>query len=334
VKLVDLLTSSSRPDSKIAATGYPCTANVTFANHVNPTQLVAAYHCSSHNLKASRNQLLRSHPNGSRQLKMNETHFGWTEIEECYNRDVLRQPQISKLRKASIEVDSYSTMCVSYAKAPFARETLLEQCLFLTDALTCSMQLKDLDLGNARRVYENAIPLFRSKVTLQTDYRIRSCLNTLEYSTVVGAIFNDFFLNSKVMITRDNIDAHEAMIKTFVDDFYDRWYASIQHSGAVRKDQLKYFISSITYKNLRSSVRGFFEYCRLVLFKSSNSPAFVLVSHSNSSSIESVFSLARSQNRDTPQGFCTSIAVQSSTEAIAVVKTFDKPSYASERGHS
>ena len=54
----------------------------------------------------------------------------------------------------------------------------------------------------------------------------------------------------------------------------------------------------------------------------------MLVSHSNSSSIESVFSLARSQNRDTPQGFCTSIAVQSSTEAIAVVKTFDKPSYA------
>lgn len=146
---------------------------------------------------------------------------------------------------------------------------------------------------------------------------------------MVGAIFNDFFLNSKVMITRDNIDAYEKMIKTFVGDFYDQWYENID-PGAVRKDRLKHFISSITYKNLRLSMRGFFEYCRLALFKASNPTDFVLVSHSNSSSIESVFSLARSQNRDTPQGFCTSIAVQSSTEAIAVVKTFDKPAYASE----
>ncbi|KAI2494045.1 hypothetical protein MHU86_20488 [Fragilaria crotonensis] len=326
VKLVDLLTSA---DTKIAVTGYPLIENVTFANHINPSQSVAVYHCSSHNLKASRNQLLRSHPNGSRLLKMHEAHFGWTEIEECYNRDVLRQPQISKLRKASIEVDSYSSMCVSYAKAPSARETLLEQCLFLAEALMCDRQLKDLDLRNAQEVYENAIPLFRSKLTPQTAYHIRSCLNTLEYTSVVGAIFNDFFLNSKVMITRDNIDAYETTMKTFVGNFYDRWYDSIDPSET-RKNRLKHFISSITYKNLRLSMRGFFEYCRLALFKSSNPPEFVLVSHSNSSSIESVFSLARSQKRDTPQGFCTSIAVQSSTEAIAVVKTFDKPAYSSE----
>jgi hypothetical protein len=151
----------------------------------------------------------------------------------------------------------------------------------------------------------------------------------LEYSSVVGAIFNDFFLNSEVKIKRDNIDAYEAMIKTFVGDFYDQWYESID-PGTARKDRLKFLISPITYKNLRLSMRGFFEYCRLALFKACNPSDFVLVSHSNSSSIESVFALARSQNRDTPQGFCTSIAVQSSTEAIAVVNTFNKPAYASE----
>lgn len=67
-----------------------------------------------------------------------------------------------------------------------------------------------------------------------------------------------------------------------------------------------------------------------MLFHSSDPPDFVLVSHTNSSSIKSVFSLATSQNRDTPQGFCTSIAVQSSTEAIAVLKTSQKPAYAAE----
>ena len=79
---------------------------------------------------------------------------------------------------------------------------------------------------------------------------------------MVGAIFNDFFLNSKVMITSENIDGYGAIIKTFVGDFYDPWYASTSiHPEAARKDHLKHFISSITYKNLRLSVRGFFEYC-------------------------------------------------------------------------
>ncbi|KAI2499323.1 hypothetical protein MHU86_15167 [Fragilaria crotonensis] len=325
----DAENGATMPKSNRKRQGYPSKEAVTFANHIDPTQLVAAYHCSSHNLKASRNQLLRSHPNGSRLLKMHETHFGWTEIEECYNRDIMRQPQITKLRQASVDVDSYSTMCVSYAKAPSARETLIEQCLFLANSLMCSNKMKELDLGNAQKIYRNAIPIFRSMVTPHTPYHIRSALNTLEYTSVVGAIFNDFFLNREVTITKDNIDAHEAMIKTFVDEFYDKWYENLD-VGLTKKDRSKHFVSSITYKNLRMSVRGFFEYCRLALFKSSNPPDFILVSHSNSSSIESVFSLARSQNRDTPQGFCTSIAVQSSTEAVAVVKTFNKPAYASE----
>ncbi len=82
VKLVDLLTSFA--DTKVAVTGYPCTIeNVTFANHINPSRLVAVYHCSSHNLKASRNQLLRSHPYGSRLLKMHEAHFGGQKLRSA-----------------------------------------------------------------------------------------------------------------------------------------------------------------------------------------------------------------------------------------------------------
>ena len=49
VKLVDLLTSSANKTVNISATGYPGIDTVTFANHVHPTQLIAAYHCSSHN---------------------------------------------------------------------------------------------------------------------------------------------------------------------------------------------------------------------------------------------------------------------------------------------
>jgi hypothetical protein len=136
----------------------------------------------------------------------------------------------SLLHRPNYSEDVNNDVSVSYAKAPSARETLLGQRLFLAKALMCSRQLKELDPRNAQQVYKNAIPLFRSKLTPQTGYHIQSSLNTLENTSVVGPIFNNFFLNSKVKITQDNIDAYETMMKTFVCNFYDRWYGSIDPS--------------------------------------------------------------------------------------------------------
>jgi hypothetical protein len=65
VKFVDFLTSAN---TRITVTGYLSVKDITLADHINPTQSMAAYQCLSHNLKASRNRLLRSHPNGSRLL--------------------------------------------------------------------------------------------------------------------------------------------------------------------------------------------------------------------------------------------------------------------------
>jgi hypothetical protein len=57
-----------RAGQTVGLSGYPSFEQVTFPNPINPERVVGTFHCSTHNLKASRNQLLRSHPNGARCL--------------------------------------------------------------------------------------------------------------------------------------------------------------------------------------------------------------------------------------------------------------------------
>jgi hypothetical protein len=313
-----------RSGKTVGASGYPSIEEVSFPNPVNPTRSVATYHCSTHNLKACRNQLSHSHNNGSKLFKFKQVHFGWSEIEECYQRDSVRRAPSTKLRRASVELDPYSVMCVSYAKAPSARETLLEQCLYISEALECTIDLLRIRPETALEIYREVVPMLRENVTEDTAYHVKSALNTLEYTSVVGAIFNDFFLNSRAQITRDNIDQVETEMKDLLS-FFDKWFDEFgpEVAPAIRNKQ---FVAATTYKNVRTSIAGFFSYCQ-ISFGCENPPDFILASHSNSSSIESVFAMVRNMRRDTPQGFITAASVQSSTEAIALMSKLSRASY-------
>jgi hypothetical protein len=313
-----------RGGATVGLTGYPTFKDTTFSNHINPERAVGTFHCSTHNLKAIRNQLLRSHTGGARLFAMNGVHFGWAEIELCNQRDLKRQARRTKLSKASVEIDAYSTMCVSYAKAPSAWETLIEQCDYISDALHCEDDILDLPKKTAFDMYKHIVPFLRLQMTPHTPYHLQSALNTLEYTCVVGAIFNEFFLNSEVRVTLDNIEQSEKNMMELLG-FFDKWYEEEPNEPTSAR---KSFISATTYKNMRTSIRGFFEYCR-VAFQRTDPPKYVLISHSNSSSIESVFALVRNMRRDTPQGFVSSASVQNSTDAIRLMAKFSKASYES-----
>ncbi len=121
----------------------------------------------------------------------------------------------------------------------------------------------------------------------------------------------------EITLVWKQVDSHESRMKDLLT-FYDHWYRD--------SDSDKHFLSKTTYKNMRLSIRGFFDYCRLA-FAGLNPPDFVIITHSNSSSIESVFALVRNMRRDTPQGFIKSATCQSSTDAIKLMSTFSKASY-------
>ena len=152
-----------RGSNKIAKRGYPTSQSVTFRNPLFPEGPVAMFQCSTHNLKASQNQLFCSQQGGSRKLAVKDIHFGWYEIEEAYQRDSKKLTGDNKLRKASVELDSFLLMCVPYAKAPSAHETLLELCHYLGGALGCLNELKQLQHSTALEIFRYVVPFFKNK---------------------------------------------------------------------------------------------------------------------------------------------------------------------------
>jgi hypothetical protein len=78
------------------------------------------------------------------------------------------------------------------------------------------------------------------------------------------------------------------------------------------------FMSRITYSNLRTGVAGFFEYARIV-FKVSDA-AYVPFLHSNTSTLEALFSQLRSMNRDTPERYISGLAAVNTHHAVLALK--------------
>jgi hypothetical protein len=191
-------------------------------------------------------------------FELNGAKFGWAEIQECLERDNRRDARRTKLCQASVEIDAYSTMCVSYAKAPSAWETLMEQCDHIANALQCHHEVVDLPRKSALDLYRHVVPFLRGKITLDTPYHVQSALNTFEYTSVVGAMFNEFFLNADVRVTTNNIDDYEKDMMDLLG-FYDRWNDE-DSQEANMGNRRRNFISATTYKNMQSSIRGFF--CR------------------------------------------------------------------------
>jgi hypothetical protein len=78
------------------------------------------------------------------------------------------------------------------------------------------------------------------------------------------------------------------------------------------------FMSRITYSNLRTGVAGFFEYARIV-FEVSDA-AYVPFLHSNTSTLEALFSQLRSMNRDTPERYISGLAAVNTHHAVLALK--------------
>ena len=248
-------------------------------------------------------------------MTIQKATFGWYQIEDVFPRDSLRMARITKLQSSAVYLDGYSLMCVSFAKAPLARETLLELCLHLGETIGCAEELLTLPRTTAFEIFQHVVPFLKSKVTEEASYSIRASLCTLQYTAAVGAIFNDFFMDRTVKITRENIQFYEDQMKDVLK-FYDAW----QEEVGSAKENSDQFISGITYQILQSSIRGFFEYCRLA-FEMDSSQQFVMIMQSNSSSIEAVFANIRNMKRDTPQGFVTAASVSSSSDGISLLST-------------
>jgi hypothetical protein len=111
---------------------------------------------------------------------------------------------------------------------------------------------------------------------------------------------------------------HEAL------GFFGQWHTT--HDIAVAEERCKeqkdrelkmdtYFLSKITYGNIRTAINGFLEYTYLVLNDPDDSQ-YVQLLHSNSSVLEALFSQIRSLNCDTPEKYISGIGAITASQCV------------------
>jgi hypothetical protein len=122
-----------------------------------------------------------------------------------------------------------------------------------------------------------------------------------------------------MQLTRNNIDELEQVVYEYLG-FFSKWMEEIvSNTTKDNKTEMdRGFMSRITYSNLRTGVAGFFEYARIV-FEVSDA-TYVPFLHSNTSTLEALFSQLRSMNRDTPERYISGLAAVNTHHAVLALK--------------
>jgi hypothetical protein len=188
--------------------------------------------------------------------------------------------------------------------------------------------MRDNKDGTALTTYRFALQFLKS--ALQSDeFKLmdglvqrsaKTIMNAIEYSVSVGVIFNETFMNKDVRLTRANIDEMEQTLYEFLR-FFSRWMQEIV-SKTTKENKAEMdskFMSRITYSNLRTGIAGFCEYARIV-FQVSPETTYVPFLHSNTSTLEALFSQLRSMNRDSPERYISGLAAVNTHHAVLALK--------------
>jgi hypothetical protein len=172
-----------------------------FNNPVDPSRTIAFIFCAVHGLKAFRNTLLRSVPEGSRNLKLGnsslgweagEASFGWKQILDVYERmeAVVNDNGYRPVRNFVHSVaypDKASLMRVPDAKVPFLFDMIVFQIDELAEKLKCDDELRQVrktfeyTADDADRL-EGYLSVLIGKVMSDTDERILSKIAEVEYA--------------------------------------------------------------------------------------------------------------------------------------------------------
>ena len=324
---------------------------VSFLNPADPSRRVAVFHCTTHNLKGSRNALLNSDclsKKPSRDFKFGSIKFGWQTIRGTYSRDQKKSVPDTSLRKGSENPDRWNKMNASFAKDPFKPDTLYDMANFLADELVrlgfdtakqsilvmeqrgsdAEMVLKYVDLMQ-KLVKEGPLSTRENQDLVQ----VQSDLLVLEYCASVSLIYLEFFMNRHCQIRIDNVDDVMEKVKLGLR-FFARWRedqlvskATLKQQNPSSKEWEKWFISHQTYLNMRIGISGFFVYARYVLAHSGAISVPFL--HSNTSILEAYFSMIRAGKGDTALQYPGMVGTLDTSKAVLYLennKMYEKES--------
>ena len=166
--------------------------------------------------------------------------------------------------------------------------------------LTCENLTAGMTIEVKRVIYLES----RAITNSNTPLHVKSGIASLMFRVHAGVLFNEIFMNNKIKFTRQNIGDLERKIR-YVLAYFTKWY-DCRNARKLDKDMKKYrmwgksVMSSVTYYIMFLGSLGFLGYCKYML-NTYPKLQFIIALHSNTSSIESHFSLMRWYGADTPQ---------------------------------
>lgn len=186
-------------------------------------RFIYLFFCSTHGLKAMRNQLFTSWlANGSNGAKAflgdDGAQIGKLIIEHCHNREQDRRARghinITRVDESVVDIDRWSKMNVSAALKVFEYKTLCEIANSIYTDLNVDLQDRlgadqFKDRGQVVGYFPAVADHFRHLVTtriLILDYKQKSAIASFEWLAHVHEIFNNTLMNTKIVIDKDNID--------------------------------------------------------------------------------------------------------------------------------
>ena len=210
---------SALPDSSWLLVEYVRTKNpFKRKNIILLPRYIYLFHCTTHGLKAVRNQLFTSWGEGKNALlNVDEDMIAKKVIEECYERELDRgtrgnAPQ-TRVNGATVNPDGWSKMNISSAVQPTKTKTFIEILTHLYKEL--EVDIKDqitaasYKVGGQVNGYFAALAdHFKLILTQKPDLakpELKNTIASFEWLSHVHEIFNATLMNTSTLIDRSNI---------------------------------------------------------------------------------------------------------------------------------
>jgi hypothetical protein len=291
------------------------TDHIVVKNPVTPEMKLHTWSCSTHGLKNMRSQveMSRGDGSGSRLFQsVTGVPFGWWTNRSALARDVEREHEggvfRTSLSNQSVDLDSFTKMNASLAKKPFTEQTLSSiidnsiriigpTAVVKVALLKTSDEYQSLGSGEKLRMILQEVQLLAKDLPERNFSDIASDLSYLELAVTIHRIYIQRLMNMDWGLTLSNIDAEVEQLKDCLQ-YFEYWQLGIAEYkktdvSITRKNRERMFISTQTYRNMKFSICGFVEYARYMLSRYPESLPYVNAGHSNTSALESRFSVVK-----------------------------------------
>ena len=309
---------------------------VSFINVASPFMgPIFIWYCSTHNMKSMRNQLKTcsgTEKAARNVLDVDDIPFGWSNVILQWHRDRQRvengKYRLTDMTMDTVYPDSWNKMRVGVAKSTFSRKTLSEGMDFFSREMDCLDTILKLEVTQEelaegwcltlKRCYKlKEISMTQENVSLM----VKAGVADIMYRSHVAEIFNELFMNKHTNINHQNVASIKRRLKLILL-YFKKWNSKKEERKKdkdtwSKKTWEQSFLSPVTFYNLCHGICGFIEYAKYIL-ENYDHVMYIPFIHSNTSSLESHFSLMRFLKADTPSKYIRTVNIADNSRAMNI----------------